>query len=110
MRYSVWNNQRRAYDYYESASTPTQTNAPKPAHLTSRTLGATAEQAAWPLPADAIRIGQGERAIGMVAVTRQQRVQAMAGDAAPSSLLRGVGYIAAGALAAALLFTGPRRR
>lgn len=108
MRYSVWNSQQRLYDYYESASVPTTTNAPKPQHLSSRTLGATVEQAAWPLPSDARKVGQGELAVGMVAVTAPQRQRALAGDAAPSHLLRGVGYIAAGALAASLIF-GKRR-
>lgn len=110
MRYSVWNSGRRAFDYYESASTPAVTNAPKPDHLTSRALGATVEQAAWPLPDDAIRVGQGEQAIGMIAVTKHQRMRALSGDQAPRSLLRSTLYIAGGALAAAVLFGRKKRR
>lgn len=110
MLYSVWNPSIRAFDYYDSPGTPALTNAPKPDHLRARELGSTIEQAAWPLPADAVKVGRGLQAQGMVAVTRQQRQQAMAGDDAPRSLLRSTLYLAGGALAAALLLGSRTRR
>lgn len=112
MRFSVWNPAIRGYDYYESPSTPAATNAPKPTHLRERTLGATVEQAAWPLPADVVLVGTGNEAMGMIAVTAATRREALgAGDAAGgSSLVRVGAYLGAGAIIAKLLFGSRGRR
>lgn len=66
MRYSVWNHATRGYDYYEApGSDPVHVGAPPRAAASS--LGATPEQAAWPLPTDAVRVGQGELPEGKIA-------------------------------------------
>jgi hypothetical protein len=70
MRYSVWNPGTLEFDYYEGPGAET-TNAVKPAHLKARTLGATVDQAAWPLPSDAVRVGAGPLAVGRVAVAKR---------------------------------------
>jgi hypothetical protein len=67
MIYSVWNQGRGLYDYFQDAVVQEGANAPKPAHLKSRQLGLTPDQAAWPLPAGAKKIGSGEFARGRVA-------------------------------------------
>lgn len=67
MTYSVWNDATRRYDYYQTPAT-TPIHAGSPAHVRgARGLGATPEQAAWPLPAGAVRVGTGDRARGRVA-------------------------------------------
>lgn len=69
MRYSVWNQAHKRYDYYEALGTagePTA-NVPAPKHLRSKTLGITPEEAAWPLPADARKIGAGPLPMGRIA-------------------------------------------
>ena len=58
MRYSVWNNATRAYDYYE-AQGDAAIHAGAPPRAASSSLGATPEQAAWPLPANATKVGSG---------------------------------------------------
>lgn len=73
MIYSVWNQATRRYDYYKAPSS-TATHAGKPAHLsglaaavTDQRMGSTPEDAAWPLPPGAQKVGAGDRAIGQVA-------------------------------------------
>lgn len=68
MIYSVWNQPSRQYDYYRCTKLQKKANTPKPTHLLrSAKLGLTVNQAAWPLPKDAIRIGSGPYARGRVA-------------------------------------------
>ncbi len=67
MIYSVWNYATRQYDYYQAGQhTATHAGAP-PVRAGASALGATPEQAAWPLPAGAQRIGSGPYARGRVA-------------------------------------------
>lgn len=69
--YSVWNQALGAFDYYESNKNQAQLNVEKPSHIGSRTLGATVDQAAWPMPADARKIGSGATPIGKVSTLRK---------------------------------------
>ena len=66
MKFSVWNNGTRAYDYYESSGTP-PIHAGAPPRASSSALGATPDEAAWPLPADAVKTGSGELPQGRIA-------------------------------------------
>ena len=66
MRYSVWNPATRSYDYYE-AQGDASIHAGAPPRAASSALGATPEQAAWPLPEDARRVGSGEMPQGRIA-------------------------------------------
>lgn len=66
MRYSVWNPERRSYDYYE-AQGDAATHAGAPPRAASSALGATPEQAAWPLPEDARKVGSGDLPQGRIA-------------------------------------------
>jgi hypothetical protein len=67
MIYSVWNQGKNAYDYYETAEVAERLNAPAPKHVPTGRLGATPEKAAWPLPKDARPVGSGVAAQGRVA-------------------------------------------
>jgi hypothetical protein len=68
MTYSVWNQGAGLFDYYETAKAQREVNVEPPGHLRGgRQLGATPEEAAWPLPAGAKRIGQGSLARGRIA-------------------------------------------
>ena len=67
MIYSCWNQGKGAYDYYEDAARQESLNAPSPKHLRSSSLGATVDQASWPLPAGARYVGSGAAAVGRVA-------------------------------------------
>lgn len=69
MIYSVWDQARRRYDYYDApdAQRDNDTSAPRPAHLRAQALGTSPERAAWPLPSNAQPIGNGKYARGMVA-------------------------------------------
>jgi hypothetical protein len=66
MMYSVWNRAARRYDYYQTSEVG-PTHAPAPTHVRSSGLGATPEEAAWPLPAGAKLVGHGELPRGRVA-------------------------------------------
>jgi hypothetical protein len=68
--YSVWQQGRGVFDYFEDRREQPSLNAPAPTHIGHRTLGSTVDQAAWPLPADAKRIGSGPVAIGRIAATK----------------------------------------
>ena len=70
MLYSVWNQGLRKYDYYRTPELEKSVNTPKPKHIGSSQLGATAEQAAWPLPSSAVKIGSGPLAKGRIAVRK----------------------------------------
>lgn len=67
MIYSVWNQGARAYDFYESPEVQHKLNTPVPNHIRPKELGATIDQAAWPLPPSARKVGSGEFAKGRVA-------------------------------------------
>ncbi len=67
MQYSVWEPGRQLYSYYEDSREMATLNTPAPKHLSSRTLGSTVSQAAWPLPGDARKVGEGGVAIGRIA-------------------------------------------
>jgi hypothetical protein len=64
--YSVWNQPARQYDYYETATVQKGANTPSPSHIRSSSLGATIDQASWPLPASARKVGSGEFAKGRI--------------------------------------------
>lgn len=70
MIYSVWNQGKGVYDYYQTPDVQEVANAPKPGHLRATNLGMTPAQAAWPLPAGAQKIGSGEYARGRVAIQK----------------------------------------
>lgn len=67
MIYSIWDHAKRAYDYYEAPGPDAATSSPRPGHLRNDRLGAVPEEAAWPLPAGARRVGAGKYPRGMVA-------------------------------------------
>ena len=67
MIYSVCNQGARQYDYYRTAELQETANTPAPKHIRATKLGATVEQAAWPLPASAQKVGSGEYAQGRIA-------------------------------------------
>lgn len=66
MKFSVWNNAARAYDYYETRGVG-GIHAGAPPSSGSSALGATPDEAAWPLPADATKTGSGELPQGRIA-------------------------------------------
>lgn len=66
MNYSVWNNGTRKYDYFTAPGTP-EIHAGAPPRVRGSDLGATPEQAAWPLPLGARRVGSGELPRGRIA-------------------------------------------
>lgn len=69
MIYSVWNHAVRRYDYYRTPETSAAVNAPTPKHLlgVGDDLGLAPEEAAWPLPANAVPAGSGKDPKGQVA-------------------------------------------
>jgi hypothetical protein len=68
MIYSVWNQNARAYDYYESSGA-VPISSPSPRHLKStETLGIPPEKAGWPLPPSARLVGRGQVAKGVIAL------------------------------------------
>lgn len=67
MMYSVWNQGAKAFDYYETPEQQQVLNTPSPKHIHSRGLGATLDQALWPLPQHATKVGRGEFAKGKIA-------------------------------------------
>jgi hypothetical protein len=68
--YSVWNQGARRYDYYSTNNVQKGANTPAPSHIRAEPLGATIDQAAWPLPPSARKIGSGEFAKGRIASRR----------------------------------------
>jgi hypothetical protein len=66
--YSVYDYDRQVYDYFEGSG-PKGTHASSPPKTTfgKSALGATPEQAAWKLPADAHKIGSGILPRGRIA-------------------------------------------
>lgn len=66
MIYSVWNRAACRYDYYQTSEAAT-THAPAPTHVRARGLGATPDEAGWPLPAGAALVGHGDLPRGRIA-------------------------------------------
>lgn len=67
-RYSVYDYTRKVYDYYEgSGPGGTHAGTPPLAGLGGSAVGATPEQSAWRVPADARKVGQGELPQGKIA-------------------------------------------
>ena len=64
--YSVWNQSTRRFDYYRGPGS-SATHAGKPSHVGQGSMGATPEEAAWPLPPGAKKIGAGDHAVGRIA-------------------------------------------
>ncbi len=73
MIYSVWNQGRLGYDYFDDGKAETSANVGKPDHLVNRTLGSTIQQAAWPLPTGATPVGTGDHPMGRVAIAARGR-------------------------------------
>jgi hypothetical protein len=96
------------FDYYETPTPATSSNVGKPTHLKPRTLGATVEQACWPLPPDARPIGSGDQALGQIAIPAGRALGGDAGGAGDLGLAKGLLLAAAGALAVKYLL--PRGR
>lgn len=67
MIYSLWNQPARQYDYYETTKTQLGANTPSPKHIRSGELGVPVEEAGWPLPAGAHKVGSGPFAKGRIA-------------------------------------------
>ncbi len=81
MTYSVWNQGDGLFDYYETATPQREVNVEPPTHLRGgRQMGATPEEAAWPLPAAAKRVGQGPLARGRIATSHRRALGAFAMD------------------------------
>jgi hypothetical protein len=68
MKYSVWNNGTRSYNYFDAPGTP-GIHAGAPPRVHGSELGATPDQAAWPLPPGAVKTGSGELPQGRIAST-----------------------------------------
>jgi hypothetical protein len=67
LTFSVWNDARREYDYYQAPGTQT-IHAPTPtAPSGTSVLGATPEEVAWKLPHGARRVGHGAMPKGRIA-------------------------------------------
>lgn len=82
MIYSVWNQGKGSYDYYQSPDVQYKANTPKPSHLRATKLGLTVNQAAWPLPGGSRMVGSGPYAKG--------RIASLAGDSAMDSNVVGI--------------------
>jgi len=69
MIYSVWNHALRRYDYFRTSERSAAVNSPSPKHLLgdSDELGLAPEEAAWPLPSDAVPVGSGKEPKGVIA-------------------------------------------
>jgi hypothetical protein len=94
MIYSVWNQGKELYDYYESPEVNNKLNTPKPKHLKNKPFGLTVTQAAWPLPSNARYVGSGDIAKGKIA-SRPGALGAFEGSGSmmPLLLLAGVAVI-----------------
>jgi len=66
MRYSVWSPSTRSYDYFEAPG-DAAIHAGAPPRAASSSLGATPDEAAWPLPPGAVKTGSGEMPEGRIA-------------------------------------------
>ena len=88
--FSVWNNATRAYDYY-TAQGDAGIHAGAPPRASTSELGATPDQAAWPLPADATKVGSGELPQGRIASTAPKGGFAI--DLPRSVFYAAIGYV-----------------
>ncbi|MDP2607318.1 MAG: hypothetical protein Q8S00_32675 [Deltaproteobacteria bacterium] len=68
MIYSVWNQGKKLYDYYETNVEQNRVNAPKPSIPTGK-FGSTIEQSSWKLPIGSKMVGSGDHAKGRIAVS-----------------------------------------
>lgn len=68
-RFSVWNYATHSYDYYEGRGNGKTHAGTPPKARGAAALGATPEQAAWPLPAGARHVGSGTSPQGQIAST-----------------------------------------
>lgn len=68
MTYSVWNPTTATYDYYEAPARAADAAPPAP-YIRGDKIGASPEQAAWPLPGGARKVGKGPLPRGMIAKT-----------------------------------------
>lgn len=93
MKYSVWNTGTRAYDYYEAPG-GTATHAGAPPRASTRELGATPEQAAWPLPSAAVKVGAGEMPQGRIASSLAGDDSIFNIDLKQSVIYAAIGYLA----------------
>lgn len=95
MIYSVWNQSRRRYDYYEAGGPPGEVNAPPPKHLSQTKLGMTVTQASWPLPVGSRPVGSGELARGRIAHPRGGAVSGfdLDSDLLKAGLLLAAAYV-----------------
>lgn len=87
--YSVYNYDRRLYDYYEGPG-PSGTHAGAPPLLSLGGIGATPDAAAWRLPAGSRKIGSGEMPRGRIASLGEFR----AGDGLKLGMLGLSAYLA----------------
>jgi hypothetical protein len=67
MIYSVWREELGTYDYYETPATIRDVEAPVPKHLKGGKLGVSADNARWPLPPGATKVGSGAEPRGAIA-------------------------------------------
>lgn len=66
MIYSVWNQAKQAFDYYQTNGVQKKVNTEKPSHMRSRKFGLTVDQAAWPVPSGARYMGSGSMPKGRI--------------------------------------------
>lgn len=90
MIYSVWNQGKSLYDYYESPNVQQKLNTPKPTHLASKPFGLTVDQAAWPLPGNAKYTGSGDLAKGRIASRSSGGLGAFEGGSMAPMILLGL--------------------
>lgn len=110
MMFSVYNPDSGQFDYYESSRKQLVQNVEKPRHIAAHhTLGATVDAAAWPLPADAHRVGSGEHAIGRIASRSRRRMGAL-GDTFDEPLVRAGLLVGSAFLIWKFVVKAPRRR
>lgn len=109
MRYSVWNQAARAFDYYDTPDADQRANVEAPTHLRARTLGLTVPQACWPLPAGAQPAGSGPVPQGRIAIHPSSALGADDGGD-KLSVTKGILLAIAGALGAKYLLPKRGRR
>lgn len=66
MVYSVWDPVKHVYTYYNGPALP-YGEVPAPKHISPEPLGVAPDGAAWPLPRNVVKIGEGREARGMIA-------------------------------------------
>ncbi len=85
--YSVWDPQRRTYDYFEAAG-DLPLGPPDPRHMRGKpALGMAPAKASWPLPLGARHVGRGAHARGKIAETAANRAMGDYGGGPPLALL-----------------------